>query len=85
MAQLNLLTELLLSIPLSLGNIYLGKAFFSVFYVYYLMTLIELETIFRFNPLNNSYYDDMDGDGVLCMAVDILPTEFAKEVRRLQF
>ncbi|KAJ0262862.1 LOR/SDH bifunctional enzyme [Hirschfeldia incana] len=34
---------------------------------------------FRFNPVNNSYYNDMDGDGVLCMAVDILPTEFAKE------
>ncbi|CAN7015627.1 unnamed protein product [Brassica rapa subsp. trilocularis] len=34
---------------------------------------------FRFDPTNNSYYNDMDGDGVLCMAVDILPTEFAKE------
>ncbi|CAE6162342.1 unnamed protein product [Arabidopsis arenosa] len=41
-------------------------------------TLID-SPFFRFNPLNNSYYDDMDGDGVLCMAVDILPTEFAKE------
>ncbi|WZY86254.1 alpha-aminoadipic semialdehyde synthase-like [Brassica napus] len=34
---------------------------------------------FRFDPTNNSYYNDMDGDGVLCMAIDILPTEFAKE------
>ncbi|CAG7884961.1 unnamed protein product [Brassica rapa] len=34
---------------------------------------------FRFDPINNSYYNDMDGDGVLCMAIDILPTEFAKE------
>ncbi|EFH43456.1 lysine-ketoglutarate reductase/saccharopine dehydrogenase bifunctional enzyme [Arabidopsis lyrata subsp. lyrata] len=41
-------------------------------------TLID-SPFFRFNPSNNSYYDDMDGDGVLCMAVDILPTEFAKE------
>ena len=40
--------------------------------------------MYRFNPTNNSYYQDMDGDGVLCMAVDILPTEFAKEVRRLE-
>ena len=35
--------------------------------------------------MNNSYYQDMDGNGLLCMAVDILPTEFAKEVIRLQF
>lgn len=50
------------------------------------MKLVELMTVFRFNPTNNSYYQDMDGDGVLCMAVDILPTEFAKEVNiRLQF
>uniref|UniRef100_A0A1J3EEQ2 Alpha-aminoadipic semialdehyde synthase n=1 Tax=Noccaea caerulescens TaxID=107243 RepID=A0A1J3EEQ2_NOCCA len=41
-------------------------------------TLID-SPFFRFNPSNNSYYDDMDGDGVLCMAIDILPTEFAKE------
>ncbi|KAF3531512.1 hypothetical protein DY000_02036704 [Brassica cretica] len=41
-------------------------------------TLID-SPFFRFNPTNNSYYQDMDGDGLLCMAVDILPTEFAKE------
>ena len=34
----------------------------------------------RYDPFNNSYYNDMEGDGVLCSAVDILPTEFAKEV-----
>ncbi|KAL0660222.1 hypothetical protein Bca4012_080807 [Brassica carinata] len=34
---------------------------------------------FRFNPIKKSYYNDMDGDGVLRMAIDILPTEFAKE------
>ncbi|WZZ76622.1 hypothetical protein YC2023_087992 [Brassica napus] len=32
-----------------------------------------------FNPIKKSYYNDMDGDGVLRMAIDILPTEFAKE------
>ncbi|XP_010451067.1 PREDICTED: alpha-aminoadipic semialdehyde synthase-like [Camelina sativa] len=41
-------------------------------------TLIDTP-FFRFNPSNNSFHDDMDGDGVICMAVEILPTEFAKE------
>ena len=45
------------------------------------MKLVEPMSVFRFNPANNSYCHDMDGDGVICMAVDILPTEFAKEVR----
>jgi len=27
----------------------------------------------------------MDGDGVICLAVDILPTEFAKEVGSFLF
>ncbi|KHN17770.1 Alpha-aminoadipic semialdehyde synthase [Glycine soja] len=35
---------------------------------------------FRYDPLTNSYHDDMEGNGVICLAVDILPTEFAKEV-----
>jgi hypothetical protein len=34
----------------------------------------------RYNPSTNSYHDDMEGDGVICLAVDILPTEFSKEV-----
>ncbi|KAF3439754.1 hypothetical protein FNV43_RR18032 [Rhamnella rubrinervis] len=34
---------------------------------------------FRYDPFNNSYHNDMEGDGLLCSAVDILPTEFAKE------
>ncbi|KAM3741687.1 hypothetical protein ACB098_07G015600 [Castanea mollissima] len=34
---------------------------------------------FRYDPLNDSYHHDMDGNGVICSAVDILPTEFAKE------
>ncbi|WOG94156.1 hypothetical protein DCAR_0313449 [Daucus carota subsp. sativus] len=34
---------------------------------------------FRYNPFKNSYHRDMEGTGVICSAVDILPTEFAKE------
>lgn len=34
---------------------------------------------FRYDPFKNLYYRDMEGDGVICSAVDILPTEFAKE------
>lgn len=34
---------------------------------------------FRYDPSNDSYYHDMEGSGVICSAVDILPTEFAKE------
>ncbi|XP_028782509.1 alpha-aminoadipic semialdehyde synthase-like isoform X2 [Neltuma alba] len=34
---------------------------------------------FRYDPLTDSYYDHMDGSGIVCLAVDILPTEFAKE------
>ncbi|XP_010687601.2 alpha-aminoadipic semialdehyde synthase isoform X1 [Beta vulgaris subsp. vulgaris] len=34
---------------------------------------------FRFDPSMESYHYDMEGSGVICSAVDILPTEFAKE------
>ncbi|WJX90865.1 hypothetical protein P8452_72719 [Trifolium repens] len=34
---------------------------------------------FRYDAITDSYHDDMDGNGVICLAVDILPTEFAKE------
>ncbi|OAY26961.1 alpha-aminoadipic semialdehyde synthase isoform X1 [Manihot esculenta] len=34
---------------------------------------------FRYDPLNDSYHHDMEGNGVICSSVDILPTEFAKE------
>ncbi|GAV73991.1 AlaDh_PNT_C domain-containing protein/Saccharop_dh domain-containing protein/Saccharop_dh_N domain-containing protein/AlaDh_PNT_N domain-containing protein [Cephalotus follicularis] len=34
---------------------------------------------FRYDPLSDSYHHDMDGNGLICLAVDILPTEFAKE------
>lgn len=41
-------------------------------------TLID-SPFFRYDPLSNSYHHDMEGNGVVCLAVDILPTEFAKE------
>ncbi|KAI4379957.1 hypothetical protein MLD38_006193 [Melastoma candidum] len=34
---------------------------------------------FRYDALTNSYHNDMEGNGLICSAVDILPTEFAKE------
>ncbi|KAJ4950699.1 hypothetical protein NE237_027531 [Protea cynaroides] len=34
---------------------------------------------FRYNPFSDSYHHDMEGEGLICLAVDILPTEFAKE------
>ena len=37
-------------------------------------------SVCRFDPWTNSYHYDMEGNGVICSAVDILPTEFAKEV-----
>lgn len=37
---------------------------------------------FRYNALCDSYHHDMEGDGVICAAVDILPTEFAKEASK---
>ncbi|MQM08195.1 hypothetical protein Taro_041051 [Colocasia esculenta] len=41
-------------------------------------TLIE-RPFFRYDPITDSYHDDMEGDGVICLAVEILPTEFPKE------
>ncbi|KAH7680016.1 Saccharopine dehydrogenase (NAD(+) L-glutamate-forming) protein [Dioscorea alata] len=37
---------------------------------------------FRYDPSTDSYHDNMEGDGILCLAVDILPTEFSKEASR---
>ncbi|XP_038879308.1 alpha-aminoadipic semialdehyde synthase isoform X1 [Benincasa hispida] len=34
---------------------------------------------FRYDPIKDSYHHDLEGNGVICSAVDILPTEFAKE------
>ncbi|KAM3224413.1 hypothetical protein ACQJBY_057662 [Aegilops geniculata] len=34
---------------------------------------------FRYDTSTNLYHDDMEGDGVICLAVDILPTEFSRE------
>ncbi|KAG6428524.1 hypothetical protein SASPL_112776 [Salvia splendens] len=33
----------------------------------------------RYDPDDNSYHHDMEGSGIICSAVDILPTEFARE------
>lgn len=41
-------------------------------------TFIE-RPFFRYDPFTDSYHDDMEGDGVICLAVDILPTEFSRE------
>ncbi|KAL2645399.1 hypothetical protein R1flu_012986 [Riccia fluitans] len=37
---------------------------------------------FRYDPLSDTYHDDMDGDGVIILAVDCLPTELAKEATK---
>lgn len=34
---------------------------------------------FRYDPSTDYHHYDMEGNGVICSAVDILPTEFAKE------
>ncbi|KAH9804885.1 alpha-aminoadipic semialdehyde synthase [Citrus sinensis] len=34
---------------------------------------------FRYDPKNDSYHHDMEGDGIICSVVDNLPTEFPKE------
>ncbi|XP_038710883.1 alpha-aminoadipic semialdehyde synthase isoform X2 [Tripterygium wilfordii] len=34
---------------------------------------------FRYDHLSGRYHHDMEGNGVICLAVEILPTEFAKE------
>ncbi|KAK6236637.1 Saccharopine dehydrogenase [Theobroma cacao] len=41
-------------------------------------TSIDLP-FFRYDPLTDSYHHDLEGNGIICSAVDILPTEFAKE------
>lgn len=34
----------------------------------------------RYNPSDGSYHYDMDGEGIIFLAVDCLPTELPKEV-----
>ncbi|KAG6488659.1 hypothetical protein ZIOFF_049908 [Zingiber officinale] len=34
---------------------------------------------FRYDPFTDSYHDNMERDGLICLAVDILPTEFSRE------
>ncbi|XP_020531935.1 alpha-aminoadipic semialdehyde synthase isoform X1 [Amborella trichopoda] len=42
------------------------------------ITSIE-NPFFRYNPFTTSYHEDMRGEGIICLAVDILPTEFPRE------
>ncbi|CAA7395006.1 unnamed protein product [Spirodela intermedia] len=44
-------------------------------------TSIE-KPFFRYNAITNSYHEDMAGEGVICLAVDILPTEFPREASK---
>ncbi|KAL3698775.1 hypothetical protein R1sor_012851 [Riccia sorocarpa] len=41
-------------------------------------TCIE-HPFFRYDPSSDTYHDDMEGEGIIILAVDCLPTEFAKE------
>lgn len=41
-------------------------------------TSIE-QPFFRYNPTSDSYFDDMNGEGIILLAVDNLPTELPKE------
>lgn len=34
----------------------------------------------RYDPANDSYHHDIEGNGIICSVVDNLPTEFPKEV-----
>ncbi|XP_038710591.1 alpha-aminoadipic semialdehyde synthase-like isoform X2 [Tripterygium wilfordii] len=34
---------------------------------------------FRYDAVNDTYHDNMDGEGILCSVVDNLPTQFARE------
>ncbi|KAI3991091.1 hypothetical protein MKX01_041310 [Papaver californicum] len=44
--------------------------------------LLSIKQIQEYDPLSDSYHDDMEGKGVICLAVVILPTEFAKEASK---
>ncbi|GAY37557.1 hypothetical protein CUMW_029940 [Citrus unshiu] len=39
----------------------------------------QLSRQILYDPLSDSYHDDLEGNGLVCQAVDTLPTEFAKE------
>ncbi|MCL7023586.1 hypothetical protein MKW94_007523 [Papaver nudicaule] len=46
-----------------------------------LLSIEQLQELTKngYDPLSNSYHDDMKDEGVICLAVDNLPAEFAKE------
>lgn len=55
--------------------------YLNLFHILYHLFLICSIMVYRYDPVNDSYHHDMDGAGLICQAVDILPTEFAKEVK----
>eukprot|EP00899_Mesostigma_viride_P017439 jgi/Mesvir1/25697/Mv01893-RA.1 len=44
-------------------------------------TTIE-KPFFRYNPVSDTYHEDMDGPGIFVLAVDILPSELAMEATK---
>lgn len=54
-------------------------------YVMIFLSLVCCHIVVRYDPITDSYHDDMEGNGVICLAVDTLPTEFAKEVGAFSF
>lgn len=55
----------------------------SLFFFFLLLKDYDFFSIIflRYDPPNNSYHPELEGSGLICSAVDILPTEFAKEVQ----
>lgn len=51
-----------------------------IYYIESFRFFFQCQLCSRYNAITNSYHDDMAGEGVICLAVDILPTEFPKEV-----
>ncbi|KAA3477336.1 monofunctional lysine-ketoglutarate reductase 1 [Gossypium australe] len=41
----------------------------------------QIFVLFGYDSLTHSYRNDIDGNGIICAAVHILPTEFAKDVQ----
>lgn len=47
---------------------------------FYVLERVKKCAPFRYDHISDLYHHDLEGNGVICSAVDILPTEFAKEV-----
>lgn len=52
-----------------------------ILFSFYNLLYKWVNLILRYDPDDNSYHHDMEGSGIICSAVDILPTEFAREVK----